>query len=72
MIDLSLMLIGLTRHYCSTLHSKRRVKVPMITHDEYVKRDTVSSITDETMEGHIQSSSDDGVSGIISMDGDPP
>jgi len=40
-------------------------QVPMITHDEYVKRDTVSSITDEVMEGHIQSSNDDGISELF-------
>jgi len=32
-------------------------KVPMITHDEYVQRATTSSITAETFEGRIQSSS---------------
>lgn len=40
-------------------------KVPMITHDEYVKRDVVSSITAETMEGHDQSSNGVGISELF-------
>tara|TARA_R110002072_G_scaffold53625_3_gene141409 strand:- start:204 stop:485 length:282 start_codon:yes stop_codon:yes gene_type:complete len=37
----------------------------MITHDEYVKRDVVSSLTAETMEGHDQSSRIDGISELF-------
>ncbi len=36
-------------------------QVPMVTHDEIVKRSTVSSITDETMEGLIQGAIGTGV-----------
>tara|TARA_R110000772_G_scaffold76724_2_gene165496 strand:+ start:1344 stop:2915 length:1572 start_codon:yes stop_codon:yes gene_type:complete len=36
-------------------------KVPMITHDEYVKRATTSSLTAETFEGRDQSSRDVGL-----------
>lgn len=36
-------------------------QVPMVTHDEIVKRSTVSSITDETMEGLVQGANGTGI-----------
>ena len=36
-------------------------KVPMVTHDEIVKRSAVSSITDETLEGLVQGAKETGV-----------
>jgi len=39
-------------------------KVPMVTRDEY-QTSGVTALTDETMEGHVQSSGDDGLGGLF-------